>query len=142
MDTSKFIRVTKDNETKDRGFIAVDAICSVFENNGGKNVSIMTMDGFWYDVVDGIEKLWNAVSGKNPCVADKRVQPETKAGYFKRKRMLPAPNSDKAPVDGEKARKDRVEVVGRAVKAGGLKIEVKRPQVVSPTGVGEGRSDA
>lgn len=59
----RFIRVTKDNRMKDRGFIAVDAICAVFENQNNHNTEIMTMDGFWYEVVDGVEKVFADVTG-------------------------------------------------------------------------------
>ena len=59
----RFIRVTKDNRNKDRGFIAVDAICAVFENQDSHNTEIMTMDGFWYEVVDGVEKVYADVIG-------------------------------------------------------------------------------
>ena len=57
----KVVQVTKDNANRDRGFIAVDAICSAFENRENGNVQIMTMDGYWYDVLDDIEKIRNAV---------------------------------------------------------------------------------
>ena len=66
----RFVKVTKSNKDRDRGFIAVDAICSVFENRAAKTVSIMTMDGFWYDVEDDIEKLYGLVSGEGG-MADK-----------------------------------------------------------------------
>lgn len=78
-----FIKVTKDNAGKDRGFIAIDAICSAFENSKDGNVSIMTMDGFWYDVVDDIEKIWRMVSGEE-------TRPIPKNEYFKKKKMIPA----------------------------------------------------
>lgn len=71
----RFIRVTKDNHMKDRGFIAVDAICAVFENKNNHNTEIMTMDGFWYEVVDGIDKVYSDVTGDcdNPkTVADEK----------------------------------------------------------------------
>ena len=55
----RFIKVRKDNQARDRGFIAVDAICSVFENKENHNVSIMTMDGFWYDVDDDVDELYD-----------------------------------------------------------------------------------
>ena len=61
----RFIRVTKDNRNKDRGFIAVDAICAVFENQDSHNTEIMTMDGFWYEVVDVMEKVYEDVTGVN-----------------------------------------------------------------------------
>lgn len=82
----QFISVTKDNPSHDRGFIAVDAICSAFENRERNNVSIMTMDGFWYDVVDDYEQLYSQVKSiaQNGCidVADKK-------SYYRQKKLMP-----------------------------------------------------
>ena len=52
---SKYIRVTKANRERDRGIIAKDAVCAAFENKNNRATSILTMDGFWYDVVETIE---------------------------------------------------------------------------------------
>ena len=82
-----FIRVTKDNAKRDRGFIAIDAICSVFENQDAHNVSIMTMDGFWYDVVDNIETLYGQVVGDYKS-KDVEQQEVSKKDYFRRKKMM------------------------------------------------------
>ena len=74
----KVVQVTKDNSNRDRGFIAVDAICSAFENRENGNVQIMTMDGYWYDVLDDIEKIRNAVVNSDEEVAVKQDDTETK----------------------------------------------------------------
>lgn len=57
----KFIKVTKNDKKRNRGIIAVDAICSAFEDQEKKCTTIMTMDGFWYEVVDDIEKVLDNV---------------------------------------------------------------------------------
>ena len=57
----KFLRVTKDNKARDRGLIAIDAICAIFEDAENKHVSIMTMDGFWYEVLDSLDKIYEAI---------------------------------------------------------------------------------
>ena len=62
----KFIRVTKDNRSHDRGIISVDCICAAFENQEANHTEIMTIDGFWYEVVDGIEKVLDSIQG-NEC---------------------------------------------------------------------------
>lgn len=79
----RFIRVTKDNAKQDRGIIAIDAICSVFENQEAKTVSIMTMDGFWYDVVDSLDSLYAKIFG-----TDEVQQSNPKKDYFRRKKMM------------------------------------------------------
>ena len=111
----KFIRVTKDNRNKDRGFIAVDAICAVFENQDAHNTEIMTMDGFWYEVVDGIEKVYEDVigNGSKPLgdTEAKQVQEESpdpnkgKMQFAKRKRfMSPAVSEDAVQKSHEEER--------------------------------------
>ena len=87
-----FIRVTKDNPKRDRGFIAVDAICSVFENQEEQNTQIMTMDGMWYDVVDGIEHLYSVCENYNAEVVEKN----TKSGFIRKRRMQVASLSEKS----------------------------------------------
>lgn len=88
MGRPQFIKVRKDNQSHDRGFIAVDAICSVFENKDAHNVSIMTMDGFWYDVDDDVEKLYCLIIGED---SENKTTPlsNTKKAYYRRKKMMP-----------------------------------------------------
>lgn len=101
--TPRFVRVTKSNKAKDRGFIAIDAICSVFENQETHSTSIMTMDGFWYDVVDDVEKLYAVIAGSQVPIEKKNCT--AKKDYYRRKKMLPpnAANSEvrQAMVDGK-----------------------------------------
>lgn len=138
----KFIRVTKDNASHDRGFIAVDAICSAFENKETKNVSIMTMDGFWYDVVDDIEKLWTLVSGRS-LNNGRSDAPKSKQDYLRRKRMLASPCVEKLPKreDASPTLKDGVEIIGRPPTSKYAKE--KKMQFINdlPTGVGEGQHE-
>ena len=101
-----FIRVTKDNRMKDRGFIAVDAICAVFENQNNHNTEIMTMDGFWYEVVDGVEKVFADVTGNgdkpkeiadaNPLPKESAEQPKDKFSYSKKRRFSSPAVSEEA----------------------------------------------
>ena len=83
-----FIRVTKDNPKRDRGLIAIDAICSIVENREHNNVSIMTMDGFWYDVIDDLDSICQkilGISGEND-----RSWSTKKSEYFRKKKMMPS----------------------------------------------------
>ena len=142
--TPRFIQVRKDNKTKDRGFIAVDAICSVFENKENHNVSIMTMDGFWYDVADDIEQLYELVMGDSDKKKEE-PQPNAKKEYLRRKRMMPA-NSDN---DGPKMnheevhRSSDIDIFKRSMHI----VKGKQPDVSKikkrnlPAGAGEGRHD-
>ena len=96
----RFIKVRKDNQARDRGFIAVDAICSVFENKENHNVSIMTMDGFWYDVDDDVDELYDLVTGKEKKEGQEPRQPQPqylKKDYFRRKKMMPAMSENDGP---------------------------------------------
>lgn len=96
----RFIRVHKDNKTKDRGFIAVDAICSVFENKENHNVSIMTMDGFWYDVDEDVDKLYDLITGKEKEQGQVPILPQpqySKKDYFRHKKMMPAMSENDRP---------------------------------------------
>ena len=86
-----FVRVTKDNQKRDRGFIAVDAICSVFENQEDHNTQIMTMDGMWYDVVDDIEKLYSACENSNTVCEEKK-----KGEFIRKRRMQSSALSEKS----------------------------------------------
>lgn len=94
----KFIRVRKDNKTRDRGFIAVDAICSVFENKETHNVSIMTMDGFWYDVVDDIEELYTIVTDNSLTNSSGRKSNNpARKDFYKHRKMLPPVTGEEKP---------------------------------------------
>ena len=91
-----FVRVTKDNTKRDRGFIAIDAICSVFESQEDHNTQIMTMDGMWYDVVDDIEQLYSVCENSNTVCREK----DTKSEFIKNRRMQSSAlseNSGQAP---------------------------------------------
>ena len=103
---SKFIRVTKDNRKKDRGFIAVDAICAVFENQEHHNTEIMTMDGFWYEVVDGVEKVYADVTGikdvpkgavlAEPLPIEEGWEENNKFKFAKRRRFVTPPVAEES----------------------------------------------
>ena len=111
---SRFIRVTKDNRNKDRGLIAVDAICAVFENQDSHNTEIMTMDGFWYEVVDDVEKVYDDLIGiDNSKDTEKFVsnhngmedKTKDKIQYAKHRRFTPpAVSEDQSPKRHEEAR--------------------------------------
>lgn len=60
----RFVKVKKSNRNRDRGFIAVDMICAAFENQDAGHTEIMTLDGFWYEVTEGIEELYKDVIGE------------------------------------------------------------------------------
>lgn len=110
----RFIRVTKDNRNKDRGFIAVDAICAVFENQDSHNTEIMTMDGFWYEVVDGVEKVYaDVIGGDKPKEGEKeeKLTSEVEGGkpdkfhFAKNRRFVaPAVSEDATPKSHEESR--------------------------------------
>lgn len=89
---TRFIKVRKSNKSHDRGFIAVDAICSVFENKENHNVSIMTMDGFWYDVEDDVDTLYSLITSDNYNKEYKQrdITVGSKKDYYRKKKMLPA----------------------------------------------------
>ena len=89
---NNFVRVTKDNKTRDRGFIAIDAICAVFENQEDNNTQIMTMDGMWYDVVDGVERLYEACENANVEIVAK----DKKSDFIKKRRMQSSALSEKS----------------------------------------------
>ena len=114
----KVVQVTKDNSSRDRGFIAVDAICSAFENRENGNVQIMTMDGYWYDVLDDIEKIRNAVVNQDVDVAVKEstdnqeteldTEPKSRIRDFYKKYKMPSPaiseGGGQIPIDREENR--------------------------------------
>lgn len=98
----RVVQVTKDNENRDRGFIAVDAICAAFENREQGNTQIMTMDGYWYDVLDDIEKVRNAMTGATEADAENQGEandpsaetadkPKSRIRDFYKKYRMPSP---------------------------------------------------
>ena len=99
----EFIKVTKANHKRDRGIIAVDAICSVFENQEDKTTTIMTMDGYWYEVLDDIEKLWANIENSKIEVATEETFVERKGEYCRKHRMpAPAVSEKGGDIDREK----------------------------------------
>ena len=150
----RFIRVTKDNHMKDRGFIAVDAICAVFENQNNHNTEIMTMDGFWYEVVDGIDKVYADVTGdggKPRTVAGaERIPkatmdaPTDKLSFAKKRRFsYPAVSEDSAPKSHEETRWSKRS--GYAYPKTGYGVNRHRRDMNShqtnfPSGEGEGQN--
>lgn len=98
-----FVRVTKSNKERDRGFIAVDAICAAFENQSRGIVEVMTMDGFVYDIVESIEEFWDKVHGiqkiLQPLNEQKEQTPPStenkKVRYIRKKRMQSAMAAEK-----------------------------------------------
>ena len=100
----KFIKVRKANKSRDRGFIAVDSICSVFEDKERHIVSIMTMDGFWYDVDDDVDALYALITGddRKNGYESKESSSSPKKDYYRRKKMmLPLVAEEKAAVNHE-----------------------------------------
>lgn len=95
------IRLTKANKSRDRLLIASDAICAVEECSDQKNTRVMTMDGFWYEVVDGIEKIEKLVLAfekpqmmlaTGDTVVDvfpKSPQKPSKKAFVKKHKVLP-----------------------------------------------------
>lgn len=153
----RFIKVFKDNKTRDRGFIAVDAICSVFENKENHNISIMTMDGFWYDVDDDIDELFDLVTGKDKKNEQSSNEPvNQKKEYFRRKKMMSPPVAiEKAQVNHEDFRKgindcphsnngDDLDIFRPVMRVvNGKKPDVSRNRIKRnlPAGAGEGQYD-
>ena len=82
---SDFLRVTKDNPKRDRGFISIDAICAAFENQEAGHTDIMTMDGYWYEVLDDIDKLYSIVESRRNESVNFRTMQERK----KKRMMVP-----------------------------------------------------
>lgn len=122
---AKFIRVTKDNRTKDRGFIAVDAICAAFENQENRNTEIMTIDGFWYEVVDGIEKVYSDVIGD----AEKPVKEENKSVKVMKRIMSPAVSEDNLRKNHEATREEKRSSFVYPKKGYGFKRTIKGKSV-------------
>lgn len=149
----RFIRVTKDNHMKDRGFIAVDAICAVFENQNNHNTEIMTMDGFWYEVVDGVDKVYADVTGncdKPKTVAgakrlpDAQIEsPKDKFSFAKKRRFSsPAVSEDAEPKSHEETRGTKRS--GYAYPKNGYGVNRNSRGLISrhmnfPSGEGEGQ---
>ena len=148
----RFIRVTKDNHMKDRGFIAVDAICAVFENQNNHNTEIMTMDGFWYEVVDGIDKVYADVTGdggKPRTVAGaERIPkatmegPTDKFSFAKKRRVSsPAVSEDSEPKSHEDTRVYKRSGYAYPKNGYGVnrhRIGMSSRQINFPSGEGEG----
>lgn len=97
------IRLTKANKSRDRLLIATDAICAVEECADQKNTRVMTMDGFWYEVVDGIEKIEKVLLGfeqsrlpshLNGDAYSATLQKPNKKAYMKKHRVM-SPAVDK-----------------------------------------------
>lgn len=144
---TRFLRVTKDNAKSDRGLIAIDAICSIFENQESKNVSIMTMDGFWYDVVDSLDSLYEKMVG------DGHTKDDSRKDYFRWKKMMtPSTANERAQQNHEgfvetiqSERKDDGENdVFRPVLRKPKKTKRNQPDYISrnlPSGEGEGHYD-
>ena len=122
---AKFIRVTKDNRTKDRGIIAVDAICAAFENQDNHNTEIMTIDGFWYEVVDGIEKVYSDVIGEASS-SGKEDEPE---GRRTKRIMSPAVSEDNMRKNHEATREEKRSSFVYPKKGYGFKRTIKGKSV-------------
>ena len=129
----KFIRVTKDNRNKDRGFIAVDAICAAFENQENRNTEIMTIDGFWYEVVDGIEKVYSDVIGD----AAKPVKEENKSVKGMKRIMSPAVSDDNMQKNHETSRAEKRFSYVYPKKGYGVKRTIKKTNSESNFSSGE-----
>ena len=131
----------------------------MFEDKENHNVSIMTMDGFWYEVDDDIDALYDLVSGN-----EQRQKPEqspsmpsySKKDYFRRKKMMPAMSENDRP---NRNHEDLLKDKGnREIRQQGNEdLDVFRPVIHKsngrkpygskhikhdlPTGVGEGHYD-
>ena len=93
-----FVKVTKANKNRDRGFIAVDAICAAFEDRENNVSQIMTMDGYWYDVIDDIEKLYGKIEHYNEAtitIDEEQDSQPKKVDFFRKKRMVTPALSEK-----------------------------------------------
>lgn len=86
----KFVRLTKANKDKDRLLIAIDGICTVEECKEEECTKVYTMDGFWYAVIDPIEKLDKILGGRR----DQDEQKRGKTAFVRKRKMLP-PGVDK-----------------------------------------------
>ena len=121
----RFVKVKKSNRNRDRGFIAVDMICAAFENKDAGHTEIMTLDGFWYEVTDGIDELYKGVMGEkedkskeaNPSehsanpqalIVPSKPCPNVVKPFIHRKLISPA-NDDRAfPLDHECVREQKM----------------------------------
>lgn len=119
---NKFIRVTKANRNKDSGFIAVDAICAAFENKDSHITEIMTMDGFWYDVEEGVDEVFSEAIGNGKNNTDNKLM-------FQKRHFLvsPAVSEDFNPKRHEEIRKNkRISFVYHKKRGGENRGNVKR----------------
>ena len=118
--SSRFIRVRKANRSQDRGIIAVDAICAAFENQEAHKTEVMTIDGFWYEVVDSIEEVYAKLvkceynvaplpkTDKVNEVVTMSSNSHTKTEKIKRRKITPAAVAeDKTPKNHECERMTR-----------------------------------
>lgn len=82
---TRFIRLTKANKDKDRLLVAIDSICSVEESVADKCTNVYTIDGFWYSVLDPIEKF-----DENLCRNHHQGNPNKKIKTFRGKKVQSA----------------------------------------------------
>lgn len=149
--SNRFIRVTKDNRSRDRGIIAVDAICAAFENQESNKTEIMTLDGFWYEVVDSIEDVYAKLrdceldfavlplDDKNINVVTIKPYSPSKTESIKlRKVVSPAAAEDNRQKDHEYERENRRGEYVYPKKGYGYKRRITRNKKVSPSGEGDG----
>ena len=138
--TMRFIKVRKDNKTRDRGFIAVDAICAAFENCETGKTEIMTMDGFWYEVTEGIEELYDKASE----LQDGNPNHSEKVDLIRTKRLSsPAVSEDGFRKSHEEVRKTQKMSFAYPKKGYGTKRKtVGGRKNDLPSGDGEGRFSA
>lgn len=95
------IRLTKANKRRDRLLVASDAICAVEECSEQRNTRVMTMDGFWYEVIDDIAKVEEAINEAESRKADgfggymytttreETPQKPSRRAFMKRHKVLP-----------------------------------------------------
>lgn len=135
----RFVKVTKDNRNKDRGFIAVEAICAAFENKDNHNTEIMTIDGFWYEVVDGIEKVLCDAVGTECGVADGSAK--TRESAQMKRIASPAVSDSARQRNHEETRLEKSSSFTYPKKGYGYKRRYKDVPKESglPSGDGEGR---
>lgn len=117
------LRLTKANRNRDRLLVATDAICAVEECSEQKSTRVMTMDGFWYEVVDGIEKIESVLNRfeEQPEVKRKtqsddtnreRSQKPSKQAFVRKRKVMspgiekPQERASDASCDDSHGRKD------------------------------------
>lgn len=141
----RFVKVKKANKNRDRGFIAVDAICSVFEDVEKHTTEIMTMDGMWYEVVDGVEHLFEDCEGissnesksdKMEFVKNRRMQSSAlseKSGQIQKEEEKIDDNSESKPFQRKRVYQHRKRFVKFVNKSASSEISKN-----FPSGDGEG----